>query len=213
MSVKGLRHLRKLDKKSKEFKQLETQLDVADILLIRDNSKANLFARGIRRITKSYWNHTAFVFTNAKKYPLFSNVIIVEALAGGIELHKIQRYTSRPDKYDLGVKRMPGLNIADRRMVRGYMMQNVGVPYNYPQILKILISFISGDYKEYFLKNNAFICSGFIQRAFYEAFNKDKQVLFKNISGKNSAETLINYTTPKDVAVSDVTEWVYNKHC
>lgn len=213
MNINPFKHPRELEKKRQEFIKLETELEIADILLIRYKGNVNLFGRSIQKITNSYWNHSALVFSTAKKNPLFHNTIIVEALAKGIELHKIQRYTKRPDKYDLGVKRVPGLTIEDRRRIRGYMMQNVGVPYDYPQILSILMSYITGQYKNYFLKKDAFICSGFIQSAFYNALGDKRNVLFKDSQGKRVTDILMGYTTPKDIATSDTTEWVYNKHC
>lgn len=213
MSNNIFNHSDQLEKKRKEFKELETELEIADILLIHYKGKLNLFGRSIQKITDSYWNHSALVFSTAKKNPLFHNTIIVEALAKGIELHKIQRYTKRPDKYDLGVKRVPGLTIEDKRTIRGYMMQNVGVPYDFPQILSILMSYITGQYKNYFLKKDAFICSGFIQSAFYKALHEKRDILFKDSKGRRISDMLMSYTTPKDLANSDASEWIYNKKC
>jgi len=213
MSINLFDYNKELAHRRREFRKLEDSLEIADILLIRYKGKLNLFGRSIQKITDSYWNHSALVFSTAKKNPLFHNTILVEALAKGIELHKIQRYTDRPDKYDLGVKRVPGLSLADRRKIRGYMMQNVGVPYDYPQVFSILMSYLTGQYKQYFLKKDAYICSGFIQSAFYHALNGKKNVLFKDAKGHQVSEILLGYVTPKDIATSDATEWVYNKHC
>lgn len=207
---------KKLAQKREEFKRLENEVEVADILLIRYKGRFNLFGKSVQKITNSYWNHTALVFSAAKKNvklnPLFHNTIIVEALAKGIELHKIQNYTERPDKYDLGVKRLPDLNINDRRRIRGYMMQNVDVPYDYPQLLSMVLGYLTGRYKDYFDKKDAYICSAFIQSAFHHALKGKRNVFFKKNTGKKDSELLLGNTTPKDIAVSDVTEWVYNQH-
>jgi hypothetical protein len=201
-----------IERKRKEFIDLEDKLERSDIILIRYKGKYNLFGRSIQTITRSYWNHTALVFTVAKKEPMFHNTIIVEALAKGIELRKIQKYTKRPDLYDIGVKRVPRLSIEDQRKIRGYMMQNVDVPYDYPQVFGILMSYITGQYRQYLLNKDAYICSGFIQSAFYHALNGTRNVLFKDIKGKEVSEILLGYVTPKDIAKSKVTEWIYNEH-
>ncbi len=91
-------------------------------------------------------------------------------------------------------------------------MQNVDVPYDYPQLLSILISYVTGRYKDYFDKKDAYICSAFIQSAFYHALKDKREVLFKKNLKNDASKFILGNTTPKDIASSDAVDWIYNKH-
>jgi hypothetical protein len=201
----------KLNKKRKEFVELQDKLQRADIILVRNKERYNIVAKGIQSVTKSYWNHAALVFTIKQKNPLFHNTIIIEALGRGMELRRLDKYTSRPDKFDVGVKRIPGLSIDDQRKIRAYIMRNVDVPYDFPRIIGFFFGLLTGNYNEYLVNNDSYICSSFIQGAFYHSINReDKKILFRKV--KEVSETTLGYTSPGDLAKSSESEWIYNRH-
>jgi hypothetical protein len=199
-------------KKEKEFEEMTSNLQRADILLVRNRERYNIIAKGIQRLTDSYWNHAALVFSiKNEKNPLFKDTIVIEALAKGMELHRIDRYTRRPDKYDLGVKRIPDLSIEEQRKVRAFVLQNVDVPYDYPRIIGFAWGLITGKYNDYLVNNDCFICSSFIQSAFYHSIDeREKKILFRKV--KEVSETTLGYTSPGDLAKSSESKWVYNRH-
>lgn len=201
-----------INRKKREFGEMTDKLQRADILLVRNRERYNVVARGIQKMTDSYWNHAALVFTiKQKENPLFHDTLIIEALGRGMELHKIDRYTKRPDKYDLGVKRITGLSVEDQRKIRAYVMQNVDVPYDYPRLVGFFFGLLTGRYNDYLVNNDSFICSSFIQSAFYHAIDsKEKKILFREV--KEISDTTLGYTSPGDLAKSGESEWVYNRH-
>jgi len=125
-------------KKYDQWKKIESKLQVGDILLFSHYD--TVLARSIIKRTGSKWTHAGLVFMVPDKKLLFDNILIVEALDKGIEVHRIQQYTYNLDIYDIGVKRVPGLSPQIRKKVLAYMFNHVDVPYNF---LRLFINFIN----------------------------------------------------------------------
>ena len=161
------------------------------------------------------------------KKGLFNNYLIVEANRRGMEIHRIQEYTKRLDLYDIGVKRVPGLDKETRERVVAFMLNNVDKPYDYTRIFGFLLKSFDWDLTKglapMFVAKEDFVCSSFIQKAFYQAVEgaKKLKVIFNNglkfdchgnMKSGESIEKHLDYVTPKDVAKSDNCVWLFNKH-
>lgn len=203
-------------KRAAAWAKIEPQLQVADIILVRDRS---LLSRTVRSVTKSYWSHAVIVFAVPNSATLFNNILVISAEDGGIEIHRIQRYTKHFDHFDLGVKRVPGLSREIQEKVLSYVLNNVDIPYDYMRLFGFLLYFFLNKFRKNsqahllkrFTNENAFVCSSFIQKAFYEAVPKEKKdsaVFTKNRSSKFFLEEV----TPADIARSSNCVWLYNPH-
>jgi hypothetical protein len=189
-----------LQRRLDSWKKFVPQLQVADIILTRNDH--SLISRGIRGATKSYWNHSVIVFSVPDKHTHFNNTLVISAENHGIEIHRLQRYTNHFDYIDIGVKRIPDLTPVLRKEVVSYVLNNLDIPYDFTRIFGLLIKFFQqvlfhkrGYLKRYLTHQDAFICSAFIQKAFYEVVTPERKF---NVILKNDfdAMTMLDEVTP-----------------
>ncbi|MFC1640464.1 YiiX/YebB-like N1pC/P60 family cysteine hydrolase [Patescibacteria group bacterium] len=196
-----------------EWASIQDNLKVADIILTRKDP--SIISGAIRRQTKSYWSHAAMVFAVPEKGTRFNNVLVVEAMGNGIEIHRIQKYIKHFRIFDIGVKRMPGLNDKERERILAFMLNNVDVPYDTTRLFLILLRTLTNRIFPWLstkmINKDDFICTSFIQKAFIEAVPDDRKdaVTIKETSGSNLH---LEDITPKDLARTNILEWVYNRH-
>jgi hypothetical protein len=205
-----------MNKRSEAWKKFAPELRVADIILTHNERSA--LSRGIQAATGSYWNHTVIVFSVPDKATHFNNTLVISAENHGIEIHRLQRYTAHFDYIDIGVKRVPDLSPALREKVVSYVLNNLDIPYDFTRLVGLLVKFIQqklfhkqGYLKRYLSHQDAFICSAFIQKAFYEVVPSERKfdVILKN---DFDAITMLDEVTPSDIARSTNCEWIYNAH-
>lgn len=81
------------------------ELRPADILLI--HTRRSLWGWLIRRGTHCYWNHALMVYSTDKIGRDYRDALVIDAKTdASIVLRKLSDYVSRPDKYDMAVKRL-----------------------------------------------------------------------------------------------------------
>lgn len=193
-------------------------LMVADIVLIRH--KDNLTRALLRKITNSYWDHSALIVFTKNPALGYSHDIIEESIQfgllnkvrRGVELHRLEKYLNDPEKYDVGIKRVPILDDDIRERVRSFMLMNVDAPYYRLPFLDFFFAWLSKGIRAYVLRRQRFSCSGLIQKAFYEAsdWNNRYQLVFRKYGG--TPIELQDLTTPGDFATSPNCEWIWNRH-
>lgn len=218
--------LRKKTKKQSQKTQLESKeklsslekvkghlpdLMEADLIFIRN--KKSLLRYFLRKVTRSYWDHVALVlFPKNKLKGYFHNLIIEAVDPSGIEIHKLNKYINHPEKYDVGIKRVPNITEETRQRIMAYMLMNVDSPYYKFSFWKFFFASFSKEYNEEFLGRQRYSCSGFVQKAFYEAAGWEERENFIFREDFLSPMELQEITTPGDIAKSDKSDWIYNKH-
>jgi hypothetical protein len=191
-----------------------------DIILVRH--KRHLARRFLRRIFGSYWDHAVMVIFPRDPAMHLSHTIVSESIRErgtytwwklrGVSLRPLTRFLSKPGKYDIGVKRVPGLTDEERERVVKYMLMNVDAPYWTWSYLKAALAAFFPPYRKIFLARQRFSCSGFIQQAFFDSVEWDKRraVIFRdNLWSPIELQELI---TPADIARSDNAVWLHNEH-
>ena len=185
-------------------------LQQADIVLI--HIKKNLLRYLIRKVTNSYWDHTALIlFTKDEKKERFCNLIMEAVWPKGIEIHKLDKYLIQPEKYDIGIKRVPDLTEANRKNVIDFALMNVDALYYRLSLIKFGLAFISKRFKKRFLRRQRYSCTGFVQKAFYEAASIDQRDKFVFRTDFLSPIEMQEITTPADIAHSKNSKWIYNE--
>ena len=206
-----------------EYASLEDavrDLQVADILLV--HSRKGGLVKSIRKASRSYWNHNALVFQVIPQPGALPEVLIVEALDHGIEIHRLQKYLRDPDDHVLGIKRVPDLTPEERARILSFFLEMIDTPYDFTRLLGLflhrLVLRIAGvkvhDYiGQRLIDVDNFVCSTFAQRAFYMgvAPNKRDRVIFRGSHGSNFLYQM-EFISPGDIARSDNAEWIYNPH-
>jgi hypothetical protein len=224
------------------------RLKRADILLTR--TKGSLLGRLIRFGTESYWNHALMVYTIKDDKQGYDHTYIIESGGAGIDIHNIAHYLEKPQRYDVAVKRLETDWFKDdseegglryRRKVRGFALREIDDKYDHRMIVgiaarllrqiilailfplqrrkpreqrRVRVSRIAG------LDVNAYICSGFVQWAYYQGISKifDEDNLDKSklediifnprVAGEVTEDDLLS-TTPADLANSEKLSWKY----
>lgn len=186
------------------------KLQAADIVLI--HTKKSLLRYFVRRVTKSYWDHVAMVlFPRDIQKGRYYNQIIEAADPGGVEIHKLDKYLKNPEKYEIGIKRMSSISVETRKRITAFMLMNVDAPYYKLSLFRFVLATISKTFSENLLGRQRFCCSGFVQRAFYEAANWDEREKLIFRTEYLSPMELQDITTPADVAKSARGVWIYNE--
>ncbi|MDF1496747.1 MAG: hypothetical protein P1P90_01665 [Patescibacteria group bacterium] len=194
------------------------KLEVADIILVRH--KKGVMRRLLRRVTQSYWDHTAMIIYPFDATKGYSNNIYIESiqyginssLKRGVEIHRLEKYLNNPARYDIGIKRFSWLSPSIKSRVRSYMLMNIDTPYYPLATSKFLLALFSDFYKKNLLRRQRYSCSGLVQKSFYEAVDwKDRaDIVFKG-PGYTPIE-IQETTSPADIAESDACDWIWNKH-
>ncbi|MDQ7814745.1 MAG: YiiX/YebB-like N1pC/P60 family cysteine hydrolase [Patescibacteria group bacterium] len=193
-------------------------LKIGDIILVR-HKRGGPMRFFLRRITDSYWDHTALViFAKSFEKGYAANIIVeaiqhglVSSFRQGVQIHRLEKYLSNPDKYDVGIKRFGLLNEELRNRVRAFVLMNIDTPYYPLYTFKFFLAWLSKSYCKLLLNRQRFSCSGFIQKAFYEAVDWDdrSKVIFRNVG--YTPIQLQDITNPADVAASASCEWIWNE--
>lgn len=198
--------------KQQEWEKLMRKLKVADVVLI--HTERAFVSRIIRRRTKSYWNHSALIFTDGDRLP--SGPLIVEAATYGIEIHQLKKYLNRPDKYDIGVMRFEGLTDEKRKeLVHSFILEHIDTPYDFSRVALLFFEkFIHPlSQKLYqrlairFTHKKLFVCSTFIHSAFDYIVGKDAH----HSDNLLKESHMHHYATPADLVHGGRFMWIYNK--
>lgn len=195
-------------------------LRVADIVLIR--YKSGIVPHYIRKADASYWNHAALVFDVPQSDSGRKDVLIIEALPRGIEIHRLKRYVNDRRHFDVGIKRLPDLTDGERQRIRSFFLDAVDTEYDHTRLIGFvfrgalakLFGIKSIDFiKRKIINPGNFTCTSFAQRAFYLALPPEKRegAYFRK-DARMSFSDKMEMVTPGDVARSDTTEWLYNPH-
>ena len=174
------------------------------------HTRGSILSALIRKILKSYWNHTALVLTNFSRLPEYKTTVVIEVQDEGVIVHRISAFLD-PDKFDIGIKRVPNLKAAEKDMIRHYLLSHIDTPYDTARLLDMLIGMLMGDIMTKFSNTKQAICSSLIQKAFYYAVPEEKKqdVVFLR-DFKNESE--LEFVSPADIARSDKAAWIYNPH-
>ncbi|MFZ6015678.1 MAG: YiiX/YebB-like N1pC/P60 family cysteine hydrolase [Patescibacteria group bacterium] len=210
---RGRREISPLEKINGQIPELE----IADIVFVRH--KKGLTRWLLRKVTRSYWDHTALIIFPRDYSRGYANNIIIEAIQHGlnssykrgVEVHRLDKYLNDPKKYDVGIKRIPWLSEDMKQRVRAFMLMNVDTPY-YPIFTsKFFLAWVSKTYRKYLNSRQRYSCSGLVQKSFYEASDwQDRtDVIFRG-SGYTPIE-IQEITSPADIANSDAGVWIWNK--
>ncbi len=205
--------------KTQQWHAVESQLKPADIILVHGE---NPVFRAIQRRSNSYWNHVAVVLQSPQPALGIRGAFIIGAIDSGIEVHRLRKYSEEMDKFDIGVKRFPGLTEEMRNHIISYMLNKIDAPYDYTRLVGYLLEGVLKFFlpKKLFKKvrrfliasqPNAFVCSTFIQHAFFESVSAKMQP--QTFAREHMRSLLeIEEVTPADFARSANYEWIFNPH-
>ncbi len=195
-------------------------LRVGDLILIRHKKGHGIISRWLlRRITFSYWDHSSLVIFSKDKLGGYSTDMIAESkqdtlfhsIHKGVEIHRLEKYLLDPDRYDIGIKRFTWLTNEHAERVRAFVLMNIDTPYYPLNPLKFFLAMLSARMRRWILARQRFSCSGFIQKAFYEAMDwEDRSKVVFREHGYTPIQ-LQDITSPADIAQSDACTWIWNK--
>jgi len=199
---------RRIRKRALELAHVLAHLESGDIILV--HTKGSLLSALIRKLTKSYWNHSALILTNFTHLQEYKTTIIIEAQDEGVIAHRIGAFLD-PKKFDIAIKRVPNLNDLEKDMIKHYLLSHIDVPYDTARMMDILLGIFTGKMLLKFSNTHQAICSSLIQWAFYRAMPKEKKrdVIFaRDFKNEND----LKFILPADIARSDKAVWIYNPH-
>ena len=193
------------------------QLQVADIVLVRH--KKGLLRYFLRKITDSYWDHSALIIFARHPAKGYNSNILAEAVQHGsfddvrrgVEIHKLEEYLNNPDQYDVAVKRFQGADEEMRDRVRAFMLMNVDAPYYRLPLADFFVAWMFKSVARQILKRQRFSCSGLVQKSFYNAAEWSRREEFSFREFGDSPIELQELVSPADIARSDKCVWVWNK--
>ncbi|MFZ6015679.1 MAG: YiiX/YebB-like N1pC/P60 family cysteine hydrolase [Patescibacteria group bacterium] len=205
----------------KKIQSVLPNLKIGDILLI--HTKGYFISKLVRRATKSYWSHVALVFEIIPNKTDYPDILLIEALDKGIEIHRIEHYIKHPEKYDIGIKRVPILTDEERNRFRGFFLDAVDTPYDFSRLFSYFLKkkleslFGAGVVNwltRYVIDVDQYVCTTFAQRAYFLAVSKEKRqkVLMRPESERHNFLFQMEEISPKDYAVSPNCVWLYNPH-
>ena len=138
------------------------QLKTGDVILVQ--TKKDIGRAIFRKVTKSYWNHTAMVlypkgFLGAEKN------LYIESIHGRIVVHTIDYLLNRSDKYDVGIKRIPDLSEETHRRIIAYALMSVDVKTTRHRFIgtKFVLGLILPSIKKWLLGGSYRSSTSFVQ--------------------------------------------------
>ena len=186
------------------------QLRPGDILLV--HTKKDIGRAIYRKVTDTYWNHTAMVlypkgFSGAQKD------LYIESIGGRIRMHTLNYVLERPEQYDIGIKRIPGLTPELQRRIIAFALLSLDVKTTRHRFIgtKFILGLLFPGLKTWLLQGSYRSSTSFIQTTLYAAVDwneREKVSLTDRLSSPIETELWI---TPKEVAASKHCDWIYNK--
>jgi len=211
--------------KQQRLESVIKSLKIGDIVLVR--SRLGMISRLIRFASASYWTHVALVF-DVPQYLTegvgLDEVLIAETdVSVQMSVHRLQNYLLQPDRFEIGIKRMPGLSDEERERFRGLFLGALDTPYD---VLRVIVFFIqtlvtwftginiSFKAAQQLIKTRRLVCSTFAQRSYYLAVapHKRHSVIFRGHENRLGLLEQMEFITPGDIARSRNTIWLYNPH-
>ncbi len=178
----------------------------------------NVFSKGIRFLTKSYWNHVGMIRINPTNTPdILDSYYVVEALGKGVVINPLTDYLSNPT-YELKITRIKNtLPNYSRRINRAIsrMKNYEGVEYDWWTVGFLGLKYIfKGWWQRGFEKlpkdvnllqsREKLFCSEALCQAWYNTKAKIKNVF----AGKHYPNAKCDTTTPKDTGKTTWVEFV-----
>src|SRR3989338_7820055 len=207
-----------LDRHASTWHTVEPTLQVADIILVHGKGPLN---RAIQRASKSYWNHVALVLQPAQPAVGIKGAFIIGAIDRGIEIHRLRKYSEHLDRFDIGVKRFPGLTLETRKRIVSFLLNELDASYDYTRLFAYLAATLIAPFSprlyDYIRRAartahpNSYVCSTFIQRAFFLSVPSDRELQAFARSGMTSLEEL-EEIKPAAFPHSPHYEWIFNPH-
>ncbi len=194
------------------------QLKIGDIVLVR--MKEGGWTRAIlRKLTNSYWDHTALVvFPRDSSRGHFHDIIMESfqtarktTFIPGATMHLLDKYLMKPEKYDVGICRFGWLSTKIQKRIRSFALMNVDTPYYPIRFPPFFLALINKRYRKRFMQRQRYSCSGFVQKAFYEAVDRKdrRKVIFRKGYSPIQVQDIVS---PGDIPKNSYITWVWNKH-
>ena len=215
MRKKKKKKLKKINSEQVQLSELEKKagqlpkLKDVDIVLI--HKRGNLLQYLIRKVTKGYWDQAALILIAKNQLKGYFHNIIIESVPGGVEIHKLEKYLTNPQKYDVAIKRCTHLTPNMVTRIKAYMLSNIDAPHKNLRVTKFGLALASKKYSGKVMSQERFSGSGLIQMAFYDSANRDKREGYIFKKKFFSPRELEDSTTPTDIAESKHCKWIYNK--
>ena len=218
-------------------------LQLGDIVLFR--RKGSFFARNLTRFTGDYFSHSGMIFATPHTDPGFTNTYVLECSFSGVDITPIDRFIRNRGAYVICIKRLERdwVDARMRKIIRGHALNYIKAEYSFRTLTDLFFRTEShllfprrksSKHRAQVLERNlrrgfklprAFICSGFVQYALFEAVKRsmgadisysEEQVLadcyFANERWTNSLQADLLCVSPQDMADSSRLSWKYLIH-
>lgn len=215
-------------------------LQQGDIVLFR--RKGSFFARNLTRLTGDYFSHSGLIFATPRTDPGFTKTYVLECKFSGVDITPIDHFIKKRGAYVLCVKRFERdwVDARMRRIIRGHALNYIKAEYSFRTLTDLFLraeahilyprsksphhraQVLERNLRRGFKLPRAFICSGFVQFAFYEAV---KQAMDKELSPfeeeiladcyfsaerwTNSLQADLLSVSPQDMADTSRLSWKY----
>ena len=186
-------------------------LKIGDIILI--HTKHDISRSLLRDVTGSFWDHAAMIiFPEREYFFIFTANLIIENISTGTCIHRLNKYLDDKDRYIVGIKRLNWLTNDIRERIQAIALLNIDAPYYRWSGLKFFLAKIFPFYHDHLLKHQRYSCTQLVQTSFYEAveWSDKEKITFKE--NPASPFEIMELTTPGEMAKSEKSEWLYNKH-
>lgn len=213
---------------------LSGELQLGDIILFR--RKGSFFATNLTRLSGDYFSHSALVFATPHTDPGFTKTYVLECKFSGVDITPLEHFIKKRKAYVMCIKRLerPWVDARLRRVIRGHALNFIKAEYSFKTLTDLFLrteahllfpkhktsqhraKALRQTLRRGFRLPNAFICSGFVQYAFYDAIRFAKQsqanlsdCYFANQRWTESLQADLLSVTPQNMADSDKLTWKY----
>ena len=218
-------------------------LQLGDIVLFR--RKGSFFAQNLTRFTGDYFSHSGMIFATPHTDRGFTKTYVLECNFSGVDITPIDRFIRKRGAYVICIKRLERdwVDARMRKTIRGHALNYIKAEYSFRTLTDLFFRTEahllfprrkSSEHRAKALERNlrrgfklprAFICSGFVQYALFEAVKRsmgaeistsEKEILadcyFANERWTNSLQADLLCVSPQDMADTSRLSWKYLIH-
>ena len=220
-----------------------SELQLGDIVLFR--RKGSFFAKNLTRFTGDYFSHSGLIFATPHTDPGFTKTYVLECNFSGVDITPIEHFIRKRGAYVLCIKRLER-DWADarlRKVIRGHALNYIKAEYSFRTLTDLFLrteahllfprrqaaprraKALEQNLRRGFKLPRAFICSGFVQYALFEAVRRASAVssleleadvlsdcYFANERWTDSLQADLLSVTPQDMADTSKLSWKYLIH-
>lgn len=149
------------------------------------------------------------------------SIPVIDASERGVHINMLDAYAGYPARYDIGVKRFPGLTVSERERIVAFARAAATARYDILRVIGFLIDPVVEAllprrlwlwiWEHVWINRQRYVCSTLVQKAFVHGVDPDRHAAVY-VRPPTVAAIDVECTSAADFARAEQYAWIFNPH-